>query len=128
MTWLYSVLLNRREVRLAPLYDISSILPYVGERDPEGEVIHERRMRMAMKVGGEYDLAPPRDTWRAAASDLGLPADALVARVRALAAGAPPAFAAAAADQSIAGLRSPVVSRLVDAVAERSRRCAAVLE
>lgn len=123
----YSVLLNRREVRLAPLYDISSILPYVGERDPEGEVIHERRLRMAMKVGGEYDLAPPRNTWRAAASDLGLPADALVARVRALAAEAPPAFAAAAADPSIAGLRSPVVSRLVGAVAERSRQCAAVL-
>ncbi len=124
----YSLLLNRREVRLAPLYDISSILPYVGERNPEGELIDERRVRMAMKVGGEYGLAPPRNRWPVAAADLGLPVDALVARVRVLAAEAPSAFAAAAAEPSVAGLRSPVVRRLVDAVAERSRRCAAVLE
>ena len=123
----YSLLLSRRDVRLAPLYDISSILPYLGERDPEGVVLHERRMRMAMKVGGEADLAPPRNTWPRASAELGLPADALVARLRTLAAAAPSAFEAAAADPGPAGLESPVVRRLVDRVAERVARCEAVL-
>ena len=120
----YSLLLDRRDVRLAPLYDISSILPYLGERGPDGEVIHGRQLRMAMKVGGEYKLEPPRNTWRAAASDLGLPVDALIARVGTLVASAPSAFAAAAADPSVAGLHSDVIGKLVDAVAARARRCA----
>ena len=123
----YALLLNRRDVRLAPLYDISSILPYLGEPDPEGVVLDERRMRMAMKVGGEADLAPPRNTWPRAAAELGLPADALVARVGSLASATPAAFAAAAADAGIAGLDSPIVQRLVERVAERAARCRAVL-
>lgn len=123
----YALLLNGRDVRLAPLYDISSILPYLGERDPEGVVLNERRMRMAMKVGGEADLAPPRNTWPRAAAELGLPADALVARVGTLASATPAAFAAAAADAGIAGLESPVVQRLVERVAARAARCQAVL-
>jgi serine/threonine-protein kinase HipA len=123
----YSLLLNHRDVRLAPLYDISSILPYLGERDPEGVVLHERRMRMAMKIGGEASLAPPRNTWPRAAAELGLSEDALVVRVGSLASAAPAAFAAAAADAGIAELESPVVPRLVERIAERAARCQAVL-
>lgn len=123
----YSLLLSGRDVRLAPLYDISSVLPYLGERDPEGVMLHERRMRMAMKVGGEADLAPPLNTWPRAAAELGLPADALVARVETLASATPTAFEAAAADAGVAGLESPVVQRLVERVAERAARCQAVL-
>ena len=122
----YSVLLDRREVRLAPLYDLSSILPYLGERDPDGLMIDERRMRMAMKIGGEYNLAPPRNTWPQAAAELGLRPDAVVARVRGLTEAAPAAFAAAA-DALVAAIDSPVVRRLVDGVADRAARCAAVL-
>ena len=123
----YSLLLNRREVRLAPLYDISSILPYLGERGPDGEVIQGRKVRMAMKVGGEDQLEPPRNTWRAAASELGLPQDALLARVGTLATSAPSAFAAAASDASIASFQSDVIAKLVETVAVRARRCADVL-
>lgn len=123
----YSLLLNEHDVRLAPLYDLSSILPYVGERGPDGEVIQARRVRMAMKVGGAYELEPPRNTWRAAASDLGLPPAELIARVGSLAESAPLAFAAAAADPSVAGLHSEVIGRLVEAVSVRARRCGAAL-
>ena len=124
----YSLLLNRREVRLAPLYDISSILPYLGERGPDGEVIHGRKLKLAMKIGGEYRLEPPRNTWQAAAIEIGLPPDELLSRVQMLVASAPSAFAAAAADQSLAGLKSDVISRLVDAVAVRAKRCADMLD
>lgn len=123
----YSLLLNQRDVRLAPLYDISSILPYLGERGPDGEVIQGRRVRMAMKVGGEYKLEPPRNTWRAAASDLGLPAGEVIARVGELADSVPSAFAAAAADSSVAGLHSDVIEKLVEAVSVRARRCVEIL-
>lgn len=123
----YSLLLNQGDVRLAPLYDISSILPYLGERGPDGEVLQGRRVRMAMKIGGEYALEPPRNTWRAAAADLGLPAADVIARVGSLAASVPSAFAAAAADASIAGMHSEVIERLVDAVSLRARRCAEIL-
>ena len=123
----YSLLLNRREVRFAPLYDVSSILPYLGERGPDGEVIHGRSVRMAMKIGGEYQLEPPRNTWRAAASELGLPPDALLERVRTLATSAPSAFAAAAADPSISSFQTDFIARLVEMVAVRASRCADVL-
>jgi serine/threonine-protein kinase HipA len=123
----YSLLLNQRDVRLAPLYDLSSILPYLGERGPDGEVIQGRRLRMAMKVGGEYRLEPPRNTWQAAASDLGLPAAEVVARVGDLANAVPSAFAAAAAESSVAGLHSEVIEKLVEAVSVRARRCAEIL-
>lgn len=82
---------------------------------------------MAMKIGGEYQLEPPRNTWRAAASELGLPPDALLARVGTLATSAPSAFAAAAADASIASLQSDVIAKLVETVAVRASRCADAL-
>ena len=123
----YSLLLAGRTVRLAPLYDLSSVLPYVGERGPNGEMISERRIGMAMKVGGEYDLFPPRNTWERAAADLGVSGDHLMTRVVRLVAAAPAAFAAAAAEPAVASLRSPVIERLVAAVDARARQCADVL-
>lgn len=35
------------QVRLAPFYDLASMLPY-------GDQVHERELRMSMKIGGEY--------------------------------------------------------------------------
>jgi serine/threonine-protein kinase HipA len=123
----YAVLLAGGAVRLAPAYDVSSILPYVGERGPDGRITNERRIRLAMKIGGTYDLYPVRNTWPRAAADLGVDAAELLARVRGLAAAASDAFAAAAADPGVAALGSPVVGRLVDAVARRAQACVDVL-
>lgn len=45
----YSVLIGRGgELRLAPLYDIASFLPYVGHG--------LRKLKLAMKIGGTYRL------------------------------------------------------------------------
>jgi serine/threonine-protein kinase HipA len=117
----YSVLLSGDDARLAPLYDLASILPY------EGPNIHERRIRMAMKIGGTYDIDPARADWSKAAADLGLPPDSVRARVLTLAAAAPGAFADAAAAPDVANLNSAVVTRLVERVADRCRRCTEVV-
>lgn len=123
----YGLLMSGRQVRLAPLYDVASILPYVGDRLPDGQVIHKRDLRSAMRVGTEYNLWPPRNTWPRAAGDLGLPPDALVERVRVLAEEAPAAFSAAASEPAIRKLGSPIVAKLVDGVADRSAECRNVL-
>lgn len=123
----YGLLMSGRQVRLAPLYDVASILPYVGDRLPDGQVIHKRELRSAMRVGTEYNLWPPRNTWPRAAKDLGVHPDALVERVRGLAEAAPAAFSAAASEPAIRKLGSPIVSKLVAGVAERSAECLNVL-
>ncbi|MGH6704413.1 MAG: HipA domain-containing protein, partial [Bradyrhizobium sp.] len=45
----YSLLLNGPDVRLAPLYDIASILPY--------DEVDLRKAKLAMKIGGEYKVS-----------------------------------------------------------------------
>ncbi|MGO8960646.1 MAG: HipA domain-containing protein [Streptosporangiaceae bacterium] len=114
----YSILLAGDQVRLAPLYDVSSALPYG---------THEKKLRMAMKIGGDYDVFPVRHRWPGAAADLGLPADELVDRVRVLAVRAPGAFADAADEPSIKALGSALPGRLTDLVADRAERCARLI-
>lgn len=114
----YSLLLSGPEVRLAPLYDIASALPYG---------THERKLRLAMKVGDEYAVHLQRNTWPRAAQELGIDADRLVSRVRDLAAAAPAAFADAAAAPEVVALGRTTPATLVDLVAERARRCAALV-
>ena len=110
----YSLLLASDQVRLAPLYDIASALPY-------GQ--HEKKLRMAMKIGGDYAVFPMRNTWSKAAAELGLDADTLVARVRELASAAPGAFADAAASEEVRALDRKGPAKLVDLVAKRAARC-----
>jgi serine/threonine-protein kinase HipA len=115
----YSLLLAGRQVRLAPLYDVASALPYG---------VHERRLRMAMKVGGEYDVHPGRNIWPKAAKELSLDPDQLVARVAEICARAPDAFREAASDASVQRLGRELPERLVDLVAARAARCLRVTE
>jgi serine/threonine-protein kinase HipA len=110
----YSLLLAGGDVRLAPLYDIASALPYG---------THERKLRMAMKVGGDYDLVALRDRWTKAATEWGVDGDRLRSRVLELAGLAPAAFDAAAAAADVVALGRPGPARLVDAVAKRTARC-----
>ncbi len=80
----YSLLLAGDQVRLAPLYDIASALLY-------GE--HEKKLQLAMKIGGDYRVFPERNNWPGAAKDLGLDSEALIDRVRVLGGLVPEAFA-----------------------------------
>lgn len=109
----YSVLLAAGDVRLAPLYDIASALP---------DGTHERKLRMAMKLGGDYDLVALRDRWSRAAIEWDLDRESLASRVSFLASAAPDAFAAAAADPAVVALERSGPAKLVDAVAKRVAR------
>lgn len=115
----YSLLLAGPEARLAPLYDVASALPYG---------VHERKLRLAMKLGGDYRLHPDRNPWPKAARELGVDATTLVDRVRELAARAPDAFADAIAAPEVAALDRPLPARLLDLVADRARRCTRLLD
>jgi serine/threonine-protein kinase HipA len=110
----YSLLLADDQVRLAPLYDIASALPYG---------THERKLRLAMKIGGEYRVFLHRNTWPGAARDLGLDVAVLMDRIRELATVAPDVFADAAKASGVKGLNSPMPGRLVDLITDRSGRC-----
>jgi serine/threonine-protein kinase HipA len=114
----YSLLLVGGDVRLAPLYDVASALPYG---------THERKLKFAMKIGGDYRVYPHQNTWRAAAQDLGVDADAAIDRVLTLAERAPEAFVEAAGAPAVAALDRPLPARLTDLVAERTERCQAIL-
>jgi serine/threonine-protein kinase HipA len=115
----YSLLLAANQVRLAPLYDVASALPYG---------VDEHKLRLAMKVGESYAVHPRRDDWPAAARDLRLDPEALRARVRELAGAAPDAFADAAASAEVKALRSDLPGHLVDLIADRARRCIELLD
>lgn len=116
----YSVLLAGRRVRLAPLYDIASALPY--------DDMYLPKLRLAMRIGGEYRVARLAGRhWRRLASAIGLDADAVVARVDDLAARLPDALAAAGASEPVRVLASPLPARLLDRVAHHASACRAAL-
>jgi serine/threonine-protein kinase HipA len=114
----YSLLLAGREVRLAPLYDIASALPYG---------THERKLRFAMKIGGDYRLHAYGNTWKAASVELGLDESRARDRVLALTERAPDAFAEAADAPGVAALERPLPKLLVECVSKRAEHCKKVL-
>ena len=113
----YSLVLHADEIRLAPLYDIASGLPYA----------HERDLRLAMKLGDDYRLHVQRaSTWSTLASDLRLDTDELRTRAHALVSVATTAFETAASD--IGDVSSALPARLSSLITERSARCLRTLE
>jgi serine/threonine-protein kinase HipA len=113
----YSLLIaGGPRVRLAPLYDVASILPY-GEFD-----IH--RIKLSMKIGGEYRL---RDIgmrqWGKLAAETRLDADEMVTRLRAMAARLPDEMNAARARAQREGLNKPLIARLAKELTKRAEAC-----
>ena len=101
------------QVRLAPLYDVASVLPFDG--------FEERRLRLAMKLGRTYRLADVRrGDLEHLASDLSLGARSTIERALVMAAGIHEALA------SLSG-EGEVFERLVDMLAKRATRCAGLL-
>ncbi len=119
----YALLLHGSWARLAPLFDVASFLPY---DDSKGH-----KVNLAMKIGDGYRLtrADRPDAWQKTASDLGLDAHDVVARVADLAGRVPAAVAEAAADPSIADCGAAgFAERLAELITARVGRCAAILE
>jgi serine/threonine-protein kinase HipA len=111
----YSLLLAGRQVRLAPLYDVASALPY-----PDMPL---QKLRLAMKFGGTYSVTSRSPSmWPRVSKELGLPLEVVLERARELVDLLPDAFADAARDPAIAAIQSTMPGRLVDAVANRVQR------
>jgi serine/threonine-protein kinase HipA len=113
----FSLLLGERRVRLAPLYDIASILPY------EGFDMH--KVKFAMKIGGEYKL---RDIglrqWQKFAREARVEPDELIARLTSMARQLPDEVNAARKRARAQGLNAPIIERLAGKLVERAGECA----
>lgn len=75
----YSLLLGKGAgVRLAPIYDLASILPY--------RTVDLRRVKLAMKIGGEYRLRNiGLRHWQRLATELRLDESTIIDRIRVMA-------------------------------------------
>jgi serine/threonine-protein kinase HipA len=113
----YSVLLGASgDVRLAPLYDISSALPY--------ESLQRRKIKMAMKVGSNYRWWDIRlSDWLSLATEMGVDTEFAALSLQGMAAALPDEASKLAATLSEKGLNHPTISRLVDEIAIACARC-----
>ncbi|MFN4041914.1 MAG: type II toxin-antitoxin system HipA family toxin [Brevundimonas sp.] len=117
----YSILLSGGgRVRLAPLYDIASALPYPG--------LDYQKLKLAMKLGGECRLRNlgARHVERMAKEARKSPNHCL-GRVRDLAGRIPGAVAVVANEMRAAGLEHEIVGRLSELITNRAREIEAVL-
>jgi serine/threonine-protein kinase HipA len=117
----YSLLLaNGPLVRLAPLYDIASILPY--------DDIDLKKIKLAMKVGGEYkvDEISLRD-WQKFARETRLDADKVRAGLTQMARQLPDSVSSIAARAKKEGLDHIIVGRLAASLIARAQDCERLL-
>lgn len=107
-------------VRLAPLYDILSYLPYA---EP---TLH--RVRLAMKVGTKYLVRRiNRSSWETLAKANGMTPKYVLENIEAVLAKLPEATEKIAQASIDEGLDSSVIRRLADRILDRTKYCTAVL-
>lgn len=119
----YSFLLAEGgQVRLAPLYDLASCLPYPRQIPP-------RTATLAMKIGSEYRLRRiERREWEACARELRIPAKNLLARIAEVSAILPEAAERTAHSLAKDGIKHQVVSDLVEGIRSNTRKCVELLQ
>ncbi len=117
----YSLLIaGEGRVRLAPLYDIASALPY--------KSLDFQKLKMAMKMGGEYRVRDigARHIGRMAV-EARQPAKRWVERAHAMTTATPDAVRAVAEEMKASGLTHEIVDRLAGLIADRAIRLQAQL-
>lgn len=112
----YGVLIAPGRVRLAPLYDVASVLPY-----PRFDV---NRIKLAMKVAERYRMSEiRRGDWLKAAAQLQLDSDSLLERITHMAEAInelTPQIGARLKDE---GVTEPIIDRLVTRLVGRAQLC-----
>jgi serine/threonine-protein kinase HipA len=100
-------------IRLAPLYDVASVLPY-----PD---INIEKAKVSMKIGGEYRLRniQPRH-WRKLAAELKLDPDKTLRRVSELAGQLADHVSTVKQQMVSEGLKHPIIPRLAEVVTKRA--------
>ena len=117
----FSVLIGAGgRVRLAPLYDVASTLPY--DFDP-------RKLKMATRIGGKYLLDDVYlRHWIKFASEVRLPSAEVLDMARTMAETLPEAFTETVDEARADGLDHPILQQMIEILSARSERCAHRLE
>jgi serine/threonine-protein kinase HipA len=117
----YALLIGSEgRVRLAPLYDLASVLPY-----PDIDI---ERTKLSMRLGGEYRLRTiGLHHWRNLAEELRLDPDALTHRVDDFARQLGDYVSQVKHRMTNEGLSHPLIARLADALTARSVACRKIL-
>jgi serine/threonine-protein kinase HipA len=115
----YSILMAPHgRVRLAPLYDVASVLPY-----PHFDV---NRVKLAMKIGDRYRLKDiGLREWRRLAAEVRVETDALIDRIDYITGAAPDLATDVANKAQSAGIDHPIVDRWRVRLSGRARLCRA---
>ncbi|SCB55043.1 serine/threonine-protein kinase HipA [Bradyrhizobium shewense] len=118
----YSLLLaSGSNVRLAPLYDVASILPY--------KDIDMRKVKLAMKVGGEYKLDQiGLRQWQKFARETRVDAEKLIAQLITMAHQIPNLVTTIQARTKKEGLENAVIERLAGVLSSRAKDCERILK
>jgi len=117
----FSLLLGGRRVRLAPLYDIASILPY--------DEFDLQKVKLAMKIGGEYKLNHiGLRQWQKFAREIRIEADELIELLVSMAKQIPDEVHTARARAREEGLKEATIERLATQLVERAGECQRMLE
>ncbi|HEX3119157.1 MAG TPA: type II toxin-antitoxin system HipA family toxin [Candidatus Acidoferrum sp.] len=115
----YAVLIGE-SIRLAPLYDLASVLPYADS--------DLRKVRLAMKIGGQYRLDEiGLRQWQKMAKEVRVDAEGLLQRVGVLADQIAERVPEVADRLAREGLRHSILGRLKRGLAERAGRCKKLL-
>ena len=103
-------------VRLAPFYDLASILPY--------QTIDLQKAKLAMKIGGEYRLRYiGLRNWQKFAVEMHLDEGLLMDRIRAMAALLPDHAAPIQKELETSGLSHRTITRLTQRLQRRAASC-----
>lgn len=111
----YSLLLAQNgQVRLAPLYDIASTLPYPIEISPH-------KAKLAMKIGSTYQVKKIEARhWSECAKQLGLPQARVMGRLEEMSLQLQSLAPKVSSALKAKGLKHSVIQKLTDAIAQRS--------
>jgi serine/threonine-protein kinase HipA len=118
----YSVLIaSGTDVRLAPIYDVASILAY--------ERINPYKVKLAMKIGGTYRLRDigPRQ-WYKLATGLHLNPERVLERLKHFAKIVPDYVTDMQQVMHSEGLRHPLIDHMAGELIDRARQCTKLLE
>ncbi|MEJ0051723.1 MAG: type II toxin-antitoxin system HipA family toxin [Methylovirgula sp.] len=117
----FSLLLGGSHVRLAPLYDVASVLPY--------DEFDIRKVKLAMKIGGEYELDQiGHRQWQKFARETRTDADELMVSLVSMAKQLPDEVSAARKRAGQDGLDEAVIARLTAGLIERARESQKLLD
>lgn len=120
----YGLLIDGQALRLAPLYDLCSFLPY---RELQRS-IHMPKIKLAMKIGGEYALkrADLYSAWQKAAEELQIPEIEVVDRIEDLARRTPDALEGAIDSLPLPAQESVYLKELHNDLTLRAKKCAGI--